>query len=102
MQALTIAVHGPRYLDLRLAVAGIIFLGTPFRGSDQAAYGQSLAKFIRLQQEESSYTLLDTLQKDSPSLDALSIDFWRSYGNLDMVCFYEKRDAKYGFLRAQV
>ncbi|KAF1364158.1 TPR-like protein [Lizonia empirigonia] len=96
-QALAIAVYGPRYTDLRLSIAGIVFLGTPFQGSGEAAYAQWLAKLIRLQEAEGHrYTLLKTLQKDSPSLHALSIDFWRSYGEYDMTCFYENREAEYG------
>ncbi|KAF1937380.1 hypothetical protein EJ02DRAFT_385756, partial [Clathrospora elynae] len=96
-QALAIAVHGSSYTDLRLSVSGIIFLGTPFQGSGEAAYAQWLAMLIRLQEKKGNkYTLLKTLQKDSAGLHALSIDFWRSYGEYDMTCFYEKRKAHYG------
>lgn len=57
-------------------MAGIVCLGTPFQGSSQAVYTQWLAKLVRLQEAEGhKYTLLKTLQKDSPGLHALSIDF---------------------------
>ncbi|KAH7092522.1 hypothetical protein FB567DRAFT_625504 [Paraphoma chrysanthemicola] len=101
-QALAIAVHGSSYTDLRLSVAGIVFLGSPFQGSDEAAYAQWLAKLVRLQEEEGhKYTLLKTLQKESRELHNLSIDFWRSYGEYDMACFYENREAAYGPLSRQ-
>ncbi|KAJ8105940.1 hypothetical protein OPT61_g9872 [Boeremia exigua] len=101
-QALALAVHGPRYADFRLSVAGMVFLGTPFQGSGEAAYAQWLAKLIRLQKAEGHrYTLLETLQKDSPALYALSIDFWRSYIKYDMVFFYENRKAEYGPVKRQ-
>ncbi|KAF2625473.1 hypothetical protein BU25DRAFT_473452 [Macroventuria anomochaeta] len=101
-QALVIAVHGSRYTDLRLSIAGIVFLGTPFQGSKEAAYAQWPAKLIRLQEDERhGYTLLETLQKDCASLRDLLIDFWRSYGKYDMTCFYEKRPAKYGLVSRQ-
>jgi hypothetical protein len=102
-QALVIAVHGPRYADLRLSVSGIVFLGTPFQGSKEATYAQWLAKLIRLQESEGHrYTLLKTLQKDSRELHNLSVDFWRSYGDYDMTCFYENRGADYGLISPQV
>ncbi|KAH7066288.1 hypothetical protein BKA63DRAFT_524118 [Paraphoma chrysanthemicola] len=101
-QALAIAVHGSSYTDLRLSVAGIVFLGSPFQGSDEAAYAQWLAKLVRLQEEEGhKYTLLRTLQKESRELHNLSIDFWRSYGEYDMTCFYENREAVYGPISRQ-
>jgi hypothetical protein len=102
-QALVNAVHGPDYADLRLSVSGIIFLGTPFQGSKEAKYAQWLAKLIRLQAAEGhKYTLLNTLQKDSRELHSLSVDFWRSYGEYDMTCFYENRGADYGPINPQV
>jgi hypothetical protein len=102
-QALAIAVHGPRYTDLRLSVSGIVFLGTPFQGSKEATYAQWLAKLIRLQEADGhKYTLLKTLQKESQELHNLSVDFWRSYGEYDMTCFYENREAEYGPISQQV
>jgi hypothetical protein len=102
-QALVNAVHGPDYADLRLSVSGIIFLGTPFQGSKEATYAQWLAKLIRLQEAKGhKYTLLNTLQKDSRELHNLSVDFWRSYGEYDMTCFYENRGADYGPISSQV
>lgn len=97
------AVHGLRYTNLRLSVSGIVFLGTPFQGSSEAAYAQWLAKLVRLQEADGHrYTLLRTLQKDSPSLHTLSIDFWRSYGDYDMVFFHENREGEYGPISRQV
>jgi hypothetical protein len=92
-----IAVHQQDFTDLRLSVAGIIFLGAPFRGSDAALFGKWLAQ---LSGRDS--TLLDLLEKDSPSLYALSRDFWGSHNDWDLVCFYEKREADYGPLKTQV
>lgn len=89
------------YIDLRTSIAGIIFLGTPFQGSDAAEYGKKLAKLIRLPNED-KYTLLETLQKDNQELYNLSIDFWRSYNTHDMTCFYENKEAQYGPVKSQV
>jgi hypothetical protein len=67
-------------------VAGIIFLGAPFQGCNAATYGKWLAQLGRL-----DTALIGSLEKDSPSLHALSSDFWESYNDWDIVCFYENR-----------
>jgi hypothetical protein len=86
------------FTDLRLSVAGIIFLGAPFQGSDAAIFGQWLARLSGL-----DTTMLETLRKGSPDLYALSIDFYGSYKDWDIVCFYEKREADYlGLLKTRV
>ncbi|RWA06025.1 hypothetical protein EKO27_g9081 [Xylaria grammica] len=90
-QALNIADHGDGYADIRLSVTGIIFLGAPFRGSDLAVYGKWIAKVAGR-----DTALLRLLQKDNSYLHGLSRDFWASYGNRDVLCFYEGKDAEYG------
>ncbi|KAL9035008.1 MAG: hypothetical protein Q9214_006785, partial [Letrouitia sp. 1 TL-2023] len=96
-QALVIAVHQKVFDDLRLSVAGIVFLGTPFQGSDAAIYGKWLAQLGSL-----DTTLIKSLEKDSPALHALSSDFWHSYNDRDIVCFYENKDAEYGPWKTRV
>jgi hypothetical protein len=96
-QALVTAVHQREFMDIRLSVAGIIFLGAPFQGSSAAVYGMWLAQVAGLDS-----TLLESLKKDSPSLQALSRDFWGSYSDYDIVCFYENRETDYGPLKRRV
>ncbi|KFY48789.1 hypothetical protein V495_01031 [Pseudogymnoascus sp. VKM F-4514 (FW-929)] len=97
-QALVNACLQPNFTDLRLSVAGVIFLGGPFQGSDAAIFGQWLAQLSGLES-----TLLKMLQKGSLDLFALSTDFYSSYGDLDLVCFYEKEKAEFfGIIKAQV
>jgi hypothetical protein len=92
------AVHRREFTDLRLSVAGIIFLGAPFQGSDVAIFGEWLARLSRLDS-----TLLEMLRKSSPDLFALSTDFCSSYADWDLVCFYEKKEATYlRLLKTQV
>jgi hypothetical protein len=93
-----IAVHQQEFHDLRLSVAGIIFLGAPFQGSDVAIFGEWLARLSSLDS-----TLLQALKRGSRELYELSTDFCGSYGNWDIVCFYEKKDTYLGgVLNAQV
>lgn len=46
--------------------------------------------------------MLKLLEKGNSDLYALAIDFWGSYGDLDIVCFYEILETDYGPLKAQV
>ncbi|KAI0549734.1 hypothetical protein F4679DRAFT_584197 [Xylaria curta] len=96
-QALVNAVHGTLYSDLRHSVTGVIFLGAPFRGSGLAMYGEWLAKASRR-----NARLLATLRKDEPYLHGMSCDFWASYGDRDIVCFYEKNDANFVLFKQRV
>ena len=81
------ANHGDTFKDIRMAIAGIIFLGTPHQGSSTAEYGMWLARALG-----NDTTLLETLKKNSPTLHEVAKDFEAIYSNLDIVCFYEKRD----------
>ena len=85
------------FTDLRLSVAGVIFLGAPFQGSEVATFGTRMAQISGLDS-----TILELLEKDSPSLYALSRDFWGSYSDWDLVCFYEKMEVEYGPVKKQV
>lgn len=92
-----IAIHQGCFTDLRLSVAGIIFLGAPFQGSDAALFGKWLAQLSGRDPK-----MLKKLEKDNPSLYGLSRDFWGSHSDWDLVCFYEKRERDYGLLKIQV
>lgn len=92
-----IAIHQREFTNLRLSVAGVIFLGAPFQESDVASVGTRLAKISGLDS-----TILKLLEKDSPNLYALSRDFWGNYSDWDLVYFYEKREAEYGPIKKQV
>ncbi|RDW83502.1 putative kinesin light chain 1 protein [Coleophoma crateriformis] len=86
--ALVLAVHQQDFTNIRLSVAGIIFLGAPFQGSDVATYGTWLARIADL-----DTALLEMLRKGSPDLHGISSDFYGSYNQWDVVCFYEKENS---------
>ncbi|KIN05367.1 hypothetical protein OIDMADRAFT_177562 [Oidiodendron maius Zn] len=96
-QALVIAVHQQEFTDLRLSVAGIIFLGAPFQGSDVAVFGKLIAQLLGRDDK-----LLKSLEKNNQGQLAISRDFWGSFGDWNIVCFYENIVTKYGLLKAQV
>lgn len=74
-----------------MAIAGILFLGTPHQGSSAAQYGIWLARASL-----NDPTLLETLKKNSQTLLEVAQDFEASYGHLDIVCFYEQKDGSMG------
>ncbi|MCJ1242271.1 hypothetical protein MMC14_010278, partial [Varicellaria rhodocarpa] len=95
-QALVLANHGDDFKDIRLSTAGIIFLGTPHQGSNAAVYGMWLAQAARYDK-----TLLESLKKSSAVLHDIARDFETSYRSVDVVCFYENKEASYGPWRTQ-
>ena len=96
-QALVLADHGNTFRDIRLSTAGIIFLGTPHQGSEAAVYGVRLAQAVGHDK-----TLLESLKRNSPALYDIARDFEAGYHNVDIVCFYEDKEASYGPWRTQV
>ena len=91
------AVHRSECFDLRQAVAGIIFLGVPFDGSDAAQYGEWMAQAV-----DGNHKLLRELRRNSEQLFSLSVDFWHSYQAWDIICYYENEDSTYGPWKIQV
>ena len=92
-----IAIHQQCFSNLRLSVAGAIFLGAPFQGCNGALYGDWLARLAGR-----DATLLKLLERDNQDLYGLSRDFWGSYNSWNLVCFYEKKEVEYGHLKTQV
>ncbi len=85
------ANHSNIFKDLRLSVAGIVFLGTPHQGSDAAGYGKFLAHATGR-----DTTLLESLTRNSQVLNEIAQDFETSYSNADIVCFYERKHSLLG------
>ncbi len=86
------ANHGDTFKDIRMATAGILFLGTPHQGSSAADYGIWMARALG----NKNTMLLETLKKNSPTLHEVAKDFEASYSHVDIVCFYEKIDGPMG------
>ena len=85
------ANHSEIFRNLKLSVAGIIFLGTPHQGSDAAEYGKWLARA-----SGRDTTLLESLTRNSQVLHEIGRDFETSYSNADLVCFYEENHSFLG------
>lgn len=85
------ANHGESFKEIRMATAGILFLGTPHQGSSAVEYGVWLARAFK-----NDTRLLETLKKNSPTLLEIARDFEASYNNANIVCFYQKKDGPIG------
>ncbi|KAG9239765.1 P-loop containing nucleoside triphosphate hydrolase protein [Amylocarpus encephaloides] len=95
-KALVIAASSRHFREIGLSVAGIIFLGGPFQGSDAALWGTWLAQVLR-----SERSLLELLQKDSQPLFDIGRDFAECLIDWDVIYFYETQNATYGPLTFQ-
>ena len=65
----------PRYQIIRNTTLGIIFFGTPHRGSDKAVYGKVLANVAQTMTHRPPARLVSALQTNSDVLLRLTSDF---------------------------
>ena len=93
-QALLQAFIEPQYNEIHLHTLGIIFLGTPHRGSDKANYGRILARVATAAMNKPPSHLVNALHTNSDSLMRLSSDFRFRLPNYQVVSFYEMKPTK--------
>ena len=89
-QALVVANHGPKYLDVKISTAGVVFLGTPHQGSGLADMATFMATI-----KQNDASLVKSLQTTVPELLNLSRDFAQSYPDLNVMHFYEQAETNY-------
>lgn len=93
-QALFGARIEAQYHSLFQNTLGIIFLGTPHRGSEIASYGNILANIAAAVMRKPSSRLTDALQTNSPELLQLTSEFRHQLPNYQVVSFYERKPTK--------
>ncbi|ORY18174.1 hypothetical protein BCR34DRAFT_554346 [Clohesyomyces aquaticus] len=74
-------------------IAGCVFLGTPFRGTETQAKAEILAKFAETINLGASSSLLKLLEKDSDTLRRLRNDFVKlsAEAHIRLFCFFESQ-----------
>lgn len=77
-----LASHGNDFSNIRLSTAGIVFLGTPFQGSNVAVYGPWLAQAVGHDKK-----LLESFRRNSPALYDIEREFETCYRDADTVYF---------------
>lgn len=90
-EALLQARLDKQYESINKATRGIIFLGTPHRGSDKANYGKVLANIATSALNIPSPRLLGALQTNSPTLFRLTSDFQHQLPMYQIVSVYEMK-----------
>lgn len=91
-----LASHGNDFSNIRLSTAGIVFLGTPFQGSNVAVYGRWLAQAVGHDK-----TLLESFNKNSPAFYEIEREFETCYRDADTV-YFESIEASIGPWQIQV
>ena len=91
-----------RFAHIKRCTFGIIFLGTPHRGSPQARLGQIVASLAKAAFKNPQTHLLKSLERDSNDLDILSEEFANLHTTLKIVSFYEQKETSISYLKKRV
>jgi protein SERAC1 len=78
---------------------GVIFMGTPHRGSAKASYGDVAASIARLAFHQPNKPLLQTLKIDSHLLEKQRDNFTTVSNDLAIVCIREELPTGVGLVR---
>jgi hypothetical protein len=95
-QALIIAEQESPYKHIFNNTLGIIFFGTPHKGSSIANYATTLTRTLLILANKPNSELLESLRKGSPSLKQLGEE-WKEHHDrrpYGIVSFYETRTMK--------
>lgn len=97
-RALIEALHHQHFIDVYKYTSGIVFLGTPHRGSSSANLALTLAKIVRVGPGalRVHQDLLRELQRNSSQVDEINQQFAHVVvESLSIGSFYETRDTKH-------
>ena len=91
---------GGDYGGIVSSISGIVFLGTPFRGSPASTWGTIITRCTSALGLGSHTVLLKTLENHSERLDLLLSDFLVVAKQFDirLVCFYETKPTRLGLI----
>lgn len=90
-QALVWAAREPQYQSIKDHTLGIVFFGTPHRGSGKANYGKILANVAAGVMHKPKSKLIDALQSNSDTLMKLTSEFKFEAPNIEIMTFYETK-----------
>lgn len=79
---------------------GVIFMGTPHRGSSKESYGDIAANVARLSLRQPNKQLLQTLKPDSQILEKQRDGFTTVSNDMAIVCIREELPTGVGMVRA--
>lgn len=90
-QALVWAHREPRYRTIKDYTLGVVFFGTPHRGSDKANYGKILANIATGVMHRPKSKLINTLESNSEVLMRLTSEFKFDAPDMEIMTFYETK-----------
>ena len=81
-----------------MSTVGIIFLGTPHRGTPAAKWGAIVATSAQFLGFGSEDSILKDLRESSETLNDLLYEFtlWTNRVSLKLVCCFEQQETDYG------
>ena len=90
--------HHGHFQYLAQSTVGIIFLGTPHRGTQAAGWGEFVARIGKRLGLGAEPSILRDLQADSENLRDLLYEFtlWANRAPLSLVCCFEQHATDYG------
>lgn len=92
-KAYMLARQDRKYQDIANSIYGIVFLGTPHRGADNA---KTLQRLVRLVLARPAKGYLDDLARNSTALQEINESFRHVSENLKIASFYETRETYIG------
>ena len=94
IQSLFQASIEQRYNSISESTVGIIFLGTPHRGSEKATYGTILSNIATSVLNRPPSRLINALRTNSEALMRLTTDFRFQLPKYQIYSFYEMKPMK--------
>jgi len=92
------ALQHPDKKYIAMATAGILFLGTPHRGTKVASWGRFIAEVGKETGFGSFDGIMKDLDEESEHLNDLLYEFtcWLFRMSVPVVCFFELKETDYG------
>jgi hypothetical protein len=89
---LSAKIHEDDYPDVAWSIAGIIFLGTPHRGSNYQSKASIIATIASIVGVGERSQVLKSIEKDSDTLTDMIHDFTRlaNSSSIPLFCFFEQ------------
>jgi hypothetical protein len=90
--------RGDSFQYLAMATVGVIFLGTPHRGTKASKWGELVALSAKKLGWSTESAILKDLREDSETLGDLLYEFtlWLFRTSVPTVCFFEQHETDYG------
>ncbi|KAH0556941.1 hypothetical protein GP486_005272 [Trichoglossum hirsutum] len=83
-------MYKPRLAAIKPATAGLVFAGTPHRGSEKAKWATLAANLASLIMKDNNDNVVQALQRGSETLERLQNDFGKILMSLPVFSFFEE------------